>query len=554
MSGSFAFSWLSSRYLHSVYVLADLYLFARVSTTYGGDFLPPAQKRIDFSPRREPGVYLGDNVAMALRSGTKKFVTALDFFLLFFSAEVVATICENSNKYAWTRILEKPTHARPDGSWEEVTPSELLKFIGLVIYMGIVKVPRLKLYWNVGTLYSGLLARRIMPRRRFIALLALLHIADLDDPNQQSKGKLRYMWWLLEHINQVSAQLFQPNRDLSVDERMVKSKGRSGIRQYLKDKVTKWGYKLWVLADPDTGYTVQFSVYTGRREQPGPHGLAFDVVCDLCSSYFDQGYKIFMDNFYTSTHLFDYLLDRKTLACGTTRKDRRGFPKELKEPRWEKKAKRGDIRWMRDGKILYLQWKDRRVVNMISTIHTANKKVVAKRRVRSGNTWTQVSVPKPFLIDEYNTGMLGVDKSDQMIGYYNVLMRSVRWWKTLFFHCIDIACVNSFVLFQAHRASHPEIPELTRKAGYDHLAFREELLEQIFGFDGKQARSPPPTRKHVDHKPQKVQKRKNCKLCYERTKVELKTNVFCDTCQVHLCFTSVRNCFSEWHARHGTPT
>lgn len=82
---------------------------------------------------------------------------------------------------------------------------------------------------------------------------------------------------------------------------------------------------------------------------------------------------------------------------------------------------------MRDGKILYLEWKDCRVVNMISTIHTANEKVVAKRRVWSGNTWTEISVPKPLLIDEYNTGMLGVDKSDQMIGYYNVLMRSVRW-------------------------------------------------------------------------------------------------------------------------------
>uniref|UniRef100_A0A6M2CPZ1 Putative tick transposon n=1 Tax=Rhipicephalus microplus TaxID=6941 RepID=A0A6M2CPZ1_RHIMP len=210
---------------------------------------------------------------------------------------------------------------------------------------------------------------------------------------------------------------------------------------------------------------------------------------------------------------------------------------------------------MRDGNILYLRWKDRRVVNIISTIHTANKKVVAKRRVRSGNTWTEVSVPKPLLIDEYNSGLLGVDKSDQIIGYYNVLMRSVRWWKTLFFHCFDIACVNSFVLFQAHRASHPEIPELSRKAGYDHLAFREELLEQIFGFDGKQARSPPPpTPKHADHKPQKVEKRKNCKLCYERTKVELKTNVFGDTCQVHLCFTSVRNCFGEWHTRRATTT
>lgn len=119
--------------------------------------------------------------------------------------------------------------------------------------------------------------------------------------------------------------------------------------------------------------------------------------------------------------------------------------------------------------------------------------VTAKRREKRGNTWAQISVPKPLLIHDYNAGMLGVDKSDQMIGYYNVLMRSVRWWKTLFFHCIDIACVNSFILFQAHRASHPEIPELERKAEYDHLAFREELVCQIFNLDGaKPARTPPP--------------------------------------------------------------
>lgn len=125
----------------SIYVLAGFHLFARVSTTYGGDLLPSAQKRIEFSPRREPGVYLGDDVAMALRSGTKKFLTTLDFFLVCFSTEVIETICGNSNKYAWTRILEKPTHACSDKSRKEITPSEMLKFIRLVIYMGIVKVP-----------------------------------------------------------------------------------------------------------------------------------------------------------------------------------------------------------------------------------------------------------------------------------------------------------------------------------------------------------------------------------------------------------------------------
>ncbi|XP_077486053.1 uncharacterized protein LOC144097154 [Amblyomma americanum] len=55
----------------------------RVSTSYGNDVLPPRQKRIQFSPRREPGVHLTEDVGVALRSTTKRFLTALNFFPFF---------------------------------------------------------------------------------------------------------------------------------------------------------------------------------------------------------------------------------------------------------------------------------------------------------------------------------------------------------------------------------------------------------------------------------------------------------------------------------------
>lgn len=42
---------------------------------------------------------------------------------------------------------------------------------------------------------------------------------------------------------------------------MVKSRYRSGIHQYIKDKPTKWGIKLWVLADSSNAYTVDLDIY-----------------------------------------------------------------------------------------------------------------------------------------------------------------------------------------------------------------------------------------------------------------------------------------------------
>ena len=46
---------------------------------------------------------------------------------------------------------------------------------------------------------------------------------------------------------------------------MVAFKGRIGMKQYMKDKPTKWDFKLCVLADSNTGYTYRFQIYTGKR-------------------------------------------------------------------------------------------------------------------------------------------------------------------------------------------------------------------------------------------------------------------------------------------------
>ena len=71
----------------------------------------------------------------------------------------------------------------------------------------------------------------------------------------------------------------------------------------------------------------------------------------------------------------------------------------------------------------------------------------------------------PGAIGKYNKYMNGVDRSDQLIGTNNVMRKCLRWWKTSFFHLIDIAIVNGFILFQEHQANLPDDETLQRPQG-----------------------------------------------------------------------------------------
>ena len=92
-----------------------------------------------------------------------------------------------------------------------------------------------------------------------------------------------------------------------------------------------------------------------------------------------------------------------------------------------------------------VQWLENKVVLVLTTINNANVKTQATRKCKNAQG-RQISkdIPQPGAISNYNSYMNAVDWSDQILATHNVLTKCVRWWKTLFFHLIDMTIVNSF--------------------------------------------------------------------------------------------------------------
>ena len=103
-------------------------------------------------------------------------------------------------------------------------------------------------------------------------------------------------------------------------------------------------------------------------------GLGGKVVCNLLNQANvppNKGHKVFMDNYFTSVNLFEYLKNEKNIcATGTIRKNRiPQTPISFKES--EKSMKRGDDSvFCKKDDIVLTVWKDNSMVSVLSNYHS----------------------------------------------------------------------------------------------------------------------------------------------------------------------------------------
>ena len=89
-------------------------------------------------------------------------------------------------------------------------------------------------------------------RNHFCETLQILHFADNTYDDKTDRGfKVRSV---IDHLNKKFAEVLSNAKKQCIDEDMVKFKGSSGMKQYIKSKPIKWGFTFWFRCSSKTGY------------------------------------------------------------------------------------------------------------------------------------------------------------------------------------------------------------------------------------------------------------------------------------------------------------
>ena len=395
------------------------------------------------------------------------------------------------------------SHIKP---WANTTCVELDSFIAVQIFMGIVLLPRTKMYWSDE--FGQDFVRHTMTRDRFEQLKCRFRVTSGTVRNDSTRSSaaavanslpglvnnrahaaavatyavrkrkkktnpVGYVAELCVKLNEAFGSRFVPDRELAIDESMIDFQGAATIRQYIPGKPHPWGYKLFCLVADS--YLLAFEIYEGKSSQ----SATFDVqalVKRLIGRYKNLNHTVFMDSFFSSIKLTNDLEQMKVFSCCSVQSNRVGLPKPAllnKKPHPKdplsleniKKMERGDFLLYRAGNLYYAIIKDKKIVRLLFNHASGSNRTMVEFHEKKTNTMRVRSVPQALV--HYRKYARGVDVVNQLHYNYIIGRKSHSSWSRLVWWLIELCILDAYFIWR---------PKGLKR---NHLQFRISLMHEL---------------------------------------------------------------------------
>ncbi|XP_068250592.1 piggyBac transposable element-derived protein 4-like [Palaemon carinicauda] len=220
-------------------------------------------------------------------------------FLALFNEELVDLIVCEINKY-YQLVMEKFSFTQNSQvqKWMDTDVHEIYVYLSLLLLMPLMKKkPVLQDYWKQDPLIPTPFFSKFITRDRFLLLTCFMHFAYNGRPIASDR-----IWKIRSFFSLVVAnfkRVFHPFQKIVIDESLILFKGRLVFKQYIPSKRHRFGIKLFVLCDCETGIVLDIKVYIGtdidipKEDQGSGLGFSGAVVMKMRAPYIDHGHILY---------------------------------------------------------------------------------------------------------------------------------------------------------------------------------------------------------------------------------------------------------------------
>ena len=454
--------------------------------------------------------------------------------------------------------------------------------------MGVNKLPNHVGYWSTNPGLRNPLICRTLTIHQFETLSKWPGCCDpKNDPDtwptettEQKKHqfckKMKYPHYPVKPVWEVvlakCLSNFHPPQQLAMDKAMIGYKGFKAVvrKVFMQGKPTRYGFKLYAVATTG-GYMLIFLLHKTSRVKTTLADIAYKTM----EPFLNKSHHFYTDKAYTGVALANKLRSKATYLTGSIKTNAAKLPSSLsgnpnKNPeryqiiREMNKTRRGTIYVRQKGNLTYTLWEDSKIVSILSNAYNGfrNKTTDFVTRNYSTDGVAAATQQQVAVAVDYNKHMGGVDRSDQLRSYYSTARKSNIWWRQLLYFLLDIAMTNAYICAKFYR------PNLT------HLDFTMEVVDGLInGYFHQTAKQ----RKFKSQQPRKAKPvPENQGPAHYLVRMDIKfgkqfaeckrsgrhqpsvsdgvnrkpivSRFGCQACGIHLCRTTVRNCFRRYHS------
>ena len=158
--------------------------------------------------------------------------TPYDYMKLFIPDEFIDKVVEETRRYA----------AQRNDPFQSKVNADLIRTSQAIMFMtGYITPSRRRMYWEKKDDTCNIVARKAISRNTFEDVMRFTHFADSEKPKNDPFWKVAL---LFSTLNETAEKYVEATEFVSIHESMIRYFGPHPLKQFIRGKPTRFGFKI----------------------------------------------------------------------------------------------------------------------------------------------------------------------------------------------------------------------------------------------------------------------------------------------------------------------